>query len=75
MRSVSLVVSWFGDDLRAAQCRIEPAVEQRDEDGDRCAGPCRGVARSEAHVVSRLDGRPTYGGTPSDASVLQAIRG
>ncbi|HEY0267133.1 MAG TPA: glycoside hydrolase/phage tail family protein, partial [Rhizomicrobium sp.] len=32
-----------------------------------------GVARAGAHLVSRLDGRPAYGGTPCDAAVVQAI--
>ncbi len=32
-----------------------------------------GVARADAHLVSRRDGRPAYGGTPSDDSVVQAI--
>ena len=34
-----------------------------------------GVARAAAHLVSRDDqGRPAYGGTPSDSAVVQAIR-
>ncbi|MFO1208804.1 MAG: glycoside hydrolase/phage tail family protein [Amaricoccus sp.] len=73
VRSVSLVITWFGDDLRCGECRLEPAVEQRDEDGDPMRWTVSGVERAEAKVVSRLDGRPTFGGTPADASVLQAI--
>ena len=30
--SVSLVVSWFGSDLRAGNCKIKPKVEQTDHD-------------------------------------------
>jgi hypothetical protein len=34
-----------------------------------------GVARAAAHLVSRDDqGRPAYGGTPSNYAVVQAIR-
>ncbi len=33
-----------------------------------------GVARADAHVVSQRDGRAAYGGTPSDQSVIDAIR-
>ena len=33
-KSVSLVVSWFGDDLRCDRCTLRPAVEQAGEDGD-----------------------------------------
>ncbi len=29
--------------------------------------------RAAAHLVSQIDGRPAYGGTPSDASVVSAI--
>ena len=59
----------------AAAARLRPAVEQRGEDGDADAlggvGAGRGAA---AQVVSRVDGRPVFGGTPADASVVQAIR-
>ena len=33
-----------------------------------------GLARDDAYVVSQVDGRPAYGGTPSDESVVAAIR-
>ncbi len=33
-----------------------------------------GVSRSAAHLVSSVEGRPAYGGTPSDATVIAAIR-
>lgn len=31
LKRVSLIVGWFGDDLRAAHCRIRPGVERRDK--------------------------------------------
>ena len=31
--AVSLIVSWFGDDLRAGQCSVKPKVEQAAADG------------------------------------------
>ncbi len=70
--AASLVVSWFGDDLRCGQCTIRPMVEQAQVDGSQ---PWRvnGVGRSAAEVVPQVDGAPVYGGTPSDASVLEAI--
>jgi hypothetical protein len=71
--AVSLVVSWFTDDLRIAECSLYPAVEQSSQDGDPLPWTVSGVGRSAARVVSRLDGRPVFGGTPSDASVVQAI--
>ena len=72
-KSVSLVVSWFGDDLRCDRCAIRPAVEQAEVDGDSMPWAVSGVARAAAPLVSRLEGRPLFGGTPADASVLQAI--
>jgi hypothetical protein len=72
-RSVSLVVSWFGDDLRCANCTVRPKVEQKDTDGTL---PWRagGITRGEAMEVARVDGRPVYGGTPTDQSVVEAIQ-
>ncbi len=73
-KSVSLIVSWFGDDLRCDRCTLRPAVEQASTDGDPMPWRVAGRDRSSAHTVSRVDGRPLFGGTPADASVVQAIR-
>ncbi|MWD28069.1 host specificity protein [Aquicoccus sp. SCR17] len=71
--AVSLVVSWFGDDLRCGTCGLRPRVEQQEADSDM---PWRvsGLTRDEAGRVPLEEGRPVYGGTPTDASVVQAIR-
>ncbi|CTQ34230.1 baseplate multidomain protein megatron [Jannaschia rubra] len=74
LKSVSLVVSWFGDDLRCGDCAIRPKVEQTEVDGTPQPWNVSGVRRSRAGRVPALDGRPVYGGTPSDASVIEAIR-
>ncbi len=71
--SMSLVVTWFGDDLRCDRCTLKPLVEQAEVDGDTMPWIVSGLARNGAEVVSRLDGRPVFGGTPADASVQQAI--
>lgn len=72
--AVSLVVSWFGNDLRAGRCRVEPRVETR----GRATAPAWSVAGlnslTAAEVSRGIDGRPSYGGTPSDGSVIRAIR-
>ena len=67
VESVSLVVSWFGDDLRCDRCTLRPAVEQTVEDGDPMPWRVSGQGRSGAKVVSRIEGRPVFGGTPCDA--------
>jgi len=74
LKRVSLVVGWFGSDLRAGQCRVRPGVERRDKPTEPMGWSVAGVARHEAYEVSRVDGAPAYGGTPSDESVRQAIR-
>ena len=74
VRSVSLVVSWFGDDLRAGHCSIRPKVEIPQK-ATTPAWSVNGVTRDAAQVVSADDqGRPVYGGTPADFSVIEAIR-
>jgi len=72
-KSVSLVVSWFGADLRAGNCRLRPKVEQRDHDGVGMPWVVSGLARASADTVPRIEDRPVYGGTPADASVIEAI--
>lgn len=72
--SVSLVVSWFGDDLRVGDCAVRPKVESRAQDGQGMAWRAGGIERRAAMEVSRVDDRPIYGGTPADASVIEALR-
>lgn len=72
-RSVALVVSWFGDDLRAGTCRVLPKVEQKEADGRPMRWRVSGVDRDTAEEVSRVDGRPAFGGTPADAAVWEAV--
>jgi hypothetical protein len=70
---VTLVVAWFGTDLRCGSCLIRPGVEHGAKDTLPIAWTVNGVARKNAHLVSRKNGFPAYGGTPADAVVLQAI--
>lgn len=71
--SVVFVVSWFGDDLRVGECNVMPKVEQKDVDSEEMAWRVSGVSRAAAALVPQSDGRPVYGGTPSDAAVMEAI--
>ncbi len=73
LRHVALIVSWFGDDLRAGHCRMRPAVTTADGEGISSPWLVSGAARDVAPVVSRHGGGAAYGGTPSDRSVLSAI--
>jgi GTA TIM-barrel-like domain/Putative phage tail protein len=75
IESISLVVSWFGTDLRAGNCQILPGVENTTKVTTPKSWAVNGAARAAAHVIS-LDasGRNAYGGTPADFAVVQAIQ-
>lgn len=71
--SVSLVVAWFGNDLRAGNCTVRPKVEV----AAKATAPVwsvNGVTRAAAPVISQIEGKPVYGGTPADFSVVEAIQ-
>jgi hypothetical protein len=72
-RSSLLIVSWFGSDLRAGLCQIEPKVEHASRLAPGQPWQVAGRAASATPEVARLAGRPVYGGTPSDAAVIAAI--
>ncbi|MFV0334731.1 MAG: glycoside hydrolase/phage tail family protein [Tropicimonas sp.] len=72
-QSVSLVVSWFGSDLRCGSCQVRPKVEQTHTDGDKMPWVVSGLQRENAPEVPRIAGRSVYGGTPADAAVMEAI--
>ena len=74
LHSASLTVSWFGDDLRAGHCTIAPRVETSSKVVIGADWSVAGLTRATARVVSQLDGAPALGGTPSDDTVVAAIR-
>jgi len=75
VESVSLVVAWFGDDLRAGSCKVRPGVEVTAKSTTPSTWSVNGVSRANAFLVSRDDqDRPVYGGTPADFAVVQAIQ-
>ena len=67
------IVSWFGDDLRCGECEIRPKIEFAAQEGESQPWSVGGLTRDQAEELAAPDGSPVYGGTPSDASVLQAI--
>lgn len=71
--TVLFVVGWFGDDLRAGNCTIRPKVEVAAKTTTPNAWKVHTLTRDAALVVSTVGGRPAYGGTPSDDSVVRAI--
>lgn len=71
--TVALVVSWFGDDLRAGNCTIAPRVELKGKETTP-AWSVDGINRATAQLVNYIDGKPIFGSTPDDASVVAAIQ-
>ncbi len=74
VRAGALVVSWFGTDLRCGECLIRPEVENAEKVTTPHVWSVAGLDRASAPLISQLDGSPVYGGTPSDGSVIRAIR-
>ena len=74
LRSVSLVAAWFGDDLRAGNCTVAPRIDVAGKVTTGGVWQVGNLMRSNARLVSQINGRAAYGGTPSDHSVVSAIR-
>lgn len=71
--AASLIVSWFGDDLRCGTCSLKPKVEHKRAEGS-LPWTVSGLNRASAEEVLQQDGVPQYGGTPADGAVIQSIR-
>ena len=74
LKAASLVVSWFGDDLRCGMCKIRPKVENAEFDASEMPWFVSGMPRESAQTIVQEDNRPVYGGTPADGSVMEAIQ-
>lgn len=72
---LALTVGWFGSSIAAGECVIRPGVETRERATVPQTWSVAGEGRGEAYLISQDEaGNANYGGTPSDASVAQAIR-
>ncbi len=74
VKNISLFASWFGTDLRCGECLVRPGVDNRDKKIIGRNWLVSNQNRSNAHLVSLNEGRPAYGGTPSDETVIGAIQ-
>ena len=70
---ISIVVAWFGSDLRAGECRVMPRIDNVEKQTFGGTWSVAGLDRASAPLVSQVDGRPAFGGTPSDGSVRDLI--
>ena len=74
-KNVSIISSWFGTSTDISDCAIRPGVERRSRNIRNADWQVGRHSRSDAYVVSSdIEGRPNYGGTPSDDSLIQAIQ-
>lgn len=87
---VSLITSWFGDDLRLSECTIKPKGEKvsfnsntnQYETANGTSSPNEWVVGGQGRTVHGTpsvisDGNTfsvAYGGTPSDRSIIEAIQ-
>ena len=73
LERVAIVVAWFGNDLRAEHCVVQPGVESQVKATYPATWSVAGVDRGSAYQISLFNGRSAYGGTPDDASVSHLI--
>jgi hypothetical protein len=73
LERVAVVVAWFGSDLRADHCTLKPGVDNLAKTTYGATWSVAGAERASAYLVSSIDGRPAFGGTPSDSSVTNLI--
>ncbi len=74
LQSASLVVAWFGDDLRCGTCSVRPRVDSLTKVTTGANWSVSGDTRATAVAVSTSGATPAYGGTPSDETVVRAIQ-
>ena len=73
VKNISLVAAWFGDDLRAGNCAIKPRVDSHDKPTKPREWSVAGLSRANAELVTKVEGKPAYGGSPDDISLIEAI--
>ena len=74
-RNVSLISSWFATSTNIENCQIRPGIERRKRNIRNAVWQVGRATRKNAYVISEdEEGRPNYGGTPSDDSLIQAIQ-
>ena len=74
-RNVSIISSWFASSTDIANCDIRPGAERRVRNLRNATWQVGRDTRNQAYIVSTdEEGRPNFGGTPSDESLIQAIQ-
>lgn len=74
-KNVSIISSWFATSTDIATCEIKPGIERRVRNIRNATWQVGREDRNSAYVVSTdAEDRPNFGGTPSDESLIQAIK-
>jgi hypothetical protein len=73
LTGVQVIISWFGDDLRVGSCTVAPRIDNAVKTTTGATWRVAGQTRASARLVTQVEGRAAYGGTPSDESVLSLI--
>jgi hypothetical protein len=74
-RHVNIISAWFGSSLDAGECLVQPGAERRVRRLPDVEWRVAGQDRGSAYIVSAdAEGRPNYGGTPSDESLIACIQ-
>lgn len=74
LKWVAPVVSWFATSENLNSCIISPGVENQDLIRTTPKEwQVAGKTRYDAHCIGRNDGKPRYGGTPADSSVINML--
>jgi hypothetical protein len=72
VKTVSLICSWFGNDLRASQALIRPGVDSVSKTSTPYSWQVADQIRSTAYAIQHDgSGSAYFGGTPSDLSIVR----
>lgn len=71
--STSLVVTWFASSTDASTLTLKPKVDSKGKDVLPSAWHVSDQTRTSADLITQVDGSPAFGGTPSDATVREAV--
>jgi hypothetical protein len=73
-RNVSIISAWFATGVDIGTCEIKPGIERRIRNIRGATWQVGREDRNSAYLISGdNEGRPNFGGSPSDESLIQAI--
>ncbi|MBL4807834.1 MAG: glycoside hydrolase TIM-barrel-like domain-containing protein [Rhodobacteraceae bacterium] len=73
LQTITIVVPWYGDDLRCGVCKIKPGVTSGDMNASLVWG-VSGVNRASAYLVTQGATGLAQAGTPADQSLMRLIQ-